>query len=65
MRRLSKKIKPCELCGSDMKIEKHKKGGVYKRARIYWKCTDAICDHRELQEGTIDKAIRLGYYDNN
>ncbi len=43
-------IKPCVLCGSDMLLISHKKGGTYKRSITRWWCQDRICGHSEIEE---------------
>lgn len=46
-----------------MDIERHQEGGVFLRSRTYWKCSQSFCGHKELEEGTTDKYIRMGLED--
>jgi hypothetical protein len=55
--------KPCPVCAQPMRIEKHKKGGMMKRAWTRWRCTDKSCNHSEIDEGEKDSVIRRGGYD--
>jgi hypothetical protein len=55
--------KPCPVCGLSMFVEKHEFGGFHKRSKTYWACMDKLCGHRELNEGSRDKEVRLGIHD--
>lgn len=62
--KVTKLVKTCDCCGHDMFIERTIQGGVHKRSRVYWVCSETkLCGHRELQEGSQDKSIRMGIYD--
>lgn len=60
---ITKRTKQCPVCGLKMYLDQHKKGGVHKRARTTWCCSEETCKHKELEEGTLDKYIRRGIYD--
>lgn len=62
---ITKLVKSCPLCMNDMFIESQVKGGVFKRNRTYWKCSETLCNHRELNEGEHDMYVRMGAYDEN
>lgn len=60
---INKETKPCPECGNHMYVERVRKGGVHKRSKKYWVCSETLCNHKELEEGTKDKEIRMGLYD--
>jgi hypothetical protein len=60
---ITKLVKTCDACGNDMFVERNVKGGIHKRSRVYWVCSEKLCQHRELNEGSQDKSIRMGVYD--
>lgn len=49
-------IKACPICGQHM-------GKEIKGTRIYYVCSEGFCQHKELQEDSMDKHIRRGGID--
>ena len=62
---ITKLVKTCPICMNDMFIESQVKGGVFKRNRTYWKCSETLCNHRELNEGSHDGDVRRGAFDDS
>jgi len=60
---ITKLVKTCPICCCDMFIDKKVSGGIHKRSRTYWKCSETLCNHQELNEGSRDMDIRMGGYD--
>lgn len=57
-----KYVKQCPQCGGEMDLIEFKKGGVYKRQIIKWKCPDKICKHAENEESSQEYLERIHNY---
>ena len=62
---ITKLTKPCPVCGLKMYIKRHKEGGVHKRSKMWWACSEKFCNHEELEEGSMDTYIRMGVLDDD
>ena len=60
---ITKLVKTCPVCGKNMYIDHVKEGGVFTRSRKYYKCSESLCEHKEMEEGSQDTSIRMGTYD--